>query len=137
MRMLGIRLSTKSPSRRHPARDSVRSDDVRRFSSMGVPPMSIRGILPLHFHGQDARGTHGRDGRATMPVRAHSEEWTHQVDSLVLRMESVWTVPCTCDAVGAGPRARPEGSDTAQGATQAQGAGQPRGVAPTSRGCLE
>jgi glycosyltransferase involved in cell wall biosynthesis len=32
---------------------------------MGVPPMSIRGILPLPCHGQDARGTHGRDGRAT------------------------------------------------------------------------
>jgi molybdenum cofactor cytidylyltransferase len=61
--------------------------------SMGVPPMSLSGILPLHYllktnpgpiseagafgigsgplcnrqflHGQDARGAHGRDGRAT------------------------------------------------------------------------
>jgi len=28
-------------------------------SSMGVPPMSRRGILPLHSHGQDARATVG------------------------------------------------------------------------------
>jgi molybdenum cofactor cytidylyltransferase len=68
-----------------------------RFSSMGVPPMSPRGILPLAkadrgsipeaggrgigstrlcnrqlFHGQDARGTHGRDGRATHGRDAHA-----------------------------------------------------------------
>jgi len=30
---------------------------VRTLSSVGVPPMSIRGILPLHGHGQDARAT--------------------------------------------------------------------------------
>jgi molybdenum cofactor cytidylyltransferase len=68
--------------------------------SMGVPPMSLRGILPLHsplqtnpgpilepgafgtgsvtlcnrplLHGQDAHGAHGRDGRATHGRDAHA-----------------------------------------------------------------
>ena len=70
------------------------------------------------------------DAAATVRAVRQSEQWIHQVDSLLLRMESVWTSPCADDAVGAGPRACPDGSDTAQGA------GQPREVAPT-RGLLE
>ena len=38
----------------------VRSDAVRRFRSMGVPPMSSTGILPVNVlksHGRDARAT--------------------------------------------------------------------------------
>jgi len=39
---------------------SLRMPGPLSFRSMGVPPMSIRGILPLHFHGQDARATASR-----------------------------------------------------------------------------
>ena len=62
-------------------------------------------------------------------VRAvrESEQWIHQVDSLFLRMESVWTSPCACGAVvGAGPRACPDGSSN-----------QPQASNPTSKGLLE
>ncbi len=42
--------------------EPVCSDAVRRFSSMGVPPMSSTGILPVNDS-----DSHGRDARATMP----------------------------------------------------------------------
>ncbi|OHB79357.1 MAG: hypothetical protein A2Z25_15860 [Planctomycetes bacterium RBG_16_55_9] len=48
----------------------VRSDAVRRYSSMGVSPMSITGVPPVK-QGQDGPATHGQDAHATMPLRAH------------------------------------------------------------------
>jgi len=66
----------------------------------------------------------GVDAAALVRSVRESERWIHQVDSFYLRLESVWASRDT-DLVGAGPRARPDGS------------GQPQGVAPTSKGLLE
>jgi hypothetical protein len=77
------------------------------------------------------------DAAAMVRAVRESEQWIHRVDSLYLRIESVWAAPCACDtAVGAGPRACPPGTDMARGGVQTQGEGQPQGVAPT-RGLLE
>jgi hypothetical protein len=61
------------------------------------------------------------DAAAMVKAIRESEQWIHQVDSLLLRMESVWSRPCA--GVGAGPRACPD-------------PGQPQGIAP-AKGSLE
>jgi hypothetical protein len=59
------------------------------------------------------------DAAAMVRAVRESEQWIHHVDSLYLRIESSWTTPCACDAaaVGAGPRACPDGTSqtTAKG----------------------
>ncbi len=57
------------------------------------------------------------DAAAMVRAVRQSEQWIHHVDSLHLRLESVWTTPCACDA--------------------AAGAGQPQAAAPTAKGLLE
>jgi hypothetical protein len=47
MKTLEIARSMGFPWRGCVARDSVRSDAVRRFRSLGVPPMSLRGKMPM------------------------------------------------------------------------------------------
>lgn len=57
------------------------------------------------------------DAAAMVRAVRQSEQWIHDVDSLHLRLESVWTSSCACDA----------GAE----------AGQPQAVVPTAKGSLE
>jgi hypothetical protein len=41
------------------------------------------------------------DAAAMVRAVRGSEQWIHQVESLFLRMESVWTSPCACGGAGA------------------------------------
>jgi hypothetical protein len=57
------------------------------------------------------------DAAAMVRAVRQSEQWIHHVDSLHLRLESVWTSRCACDA--------------------AAKAGQPQAATPTAKGSLE
>ena len=143
MRTSGIRLSMKSPCREHPG--FVCSDAARRYlrgllTEEGVRTRyalagTLRAVVLIsvlisglcHADACPVGSPILDDDVAAMVCAVRqSEQWIHSVDSLYLRIESVWTKPCACGAdVGAGPRACPDGTTQTQAAV------------PTAKGLLE
>jgi hypothetical protein len=99
------------------------------LTALGVPAVAFPDECPANAGGLLGGPAYvpelpGVDAAALVRAVRESERWVHQVDSLVLRVESVWA-RSPAGLVRAGPRARPDD------------AGQPRGVAPTEKGLLE